>query len=119
VQLRNLAFQAQMDTVEEGAADLDVGLRILGHRHEALGLAVPVLVHMGYDERVAAARQRAEQRARRLRAAIEARYARQVRRAGLVVHAVVRAHGGARMQAVAPAPLAGAGCGCTPTESHA
>jgi carboxysome shell carbonic anhydrase len=119
VQLRNLAFQAQMATVEEGAGDLDVGLRILGHRHEPLGLAVPVLVHMGYDERVAGAQQRAEQRTRRLRAAIEARYAGAVARAELLVHGVVRAHGSARMQAVAPAEAGRSGCACTHSESRA
>ncbi len=118
VQLRNLAFQAQMETVEEGALDLDVGLRILGHRHAPLGLAVPVLVHMGYDERVAGAQQRAEQRARRLRAAVEARHAGPLQRGGLVVHGVVRAHGSARMQAVAPVPTRGATAGCGCTHSH-
>ena len=46
VQLRNLAFQAQMETVEEGAADLDVGIKILQPLHEPRGLAVPVLAHM-------------------------------------------------------------------------
>jgi carboxysome shell carbonic anhydrase len=46
VQLRNLAFQAQMDTAEEGSVDLDIGLHILLGLNEPRSLAVPVLVHL-------------------------------------------------------------------------
>ena len=49
VQLRNLAFQAQMGSVEEGAGDLAVGVKILGKRCAAAGLSVPVLVLRDYD----------------------------------------------------------------------
>lgn len=91
VQLRNLAFQAQMDTIEEGAADLDVGVRILTALNAPRGLAVPVLVHTRFDPRIPGARERAEGRAQRLRTAIEARYAPRVVRCGLLVQAVVRA----------------------------
>jgi carboxysome shell carbonic anhydrase len=90
VQLRNLAFQAQMDTIEEGAADLDVGVRILTALHQPRGLAVPVLVHLRFDPRIPGSRQRAEVRAGRLRAAIEKRFASQVARGTLQVQAVVR-----------------------------
>jgi len=76
VALRNLAFQAQLTTVEEGAADLDVGMKILRERHEAQDLCVPVLVHVRYDRQIPGAHLRAEARARRLREAIFARYAR-------------------------------------------
>jgi carboxysome shell carbonic anhydrase len=91
VQLRNLAFQAQMDTIEEGAADLDVGVRILTGLNAPRGLAVPVLVHTRFDPRIPGARERAEGRAKRLRAAIEARFAHLVVRGALWVQAVVRA----------------------------
>jgi carboxysome shell carbonic anhydrase len=91
VQLRNLAFQAQMDTIEEGAPDLDVGVRILRALHEPRGLAVPVLVHIRFDPRIPGARERAERRAERLRAAVETRFASLVSRCGLQVQAVVRA----------------------------
>jgi carboxysome shell carbonic anhydrase len=74
VQLRNLAFQAQMETVEEGAGDLDVGIRILRRLQEPRALAIPVLVHERYDARIPGARERARCRALRLQAAIEARY---------------------------------------------
>ena len=90
VQLRNLAFQAQMDTIEEGAADLDVGVRILTALHEPRGLAVPVLIHLRFDPRIPGSRERAERRAVRLRLAIETRFASLVSRGGLQVQAVVR-----------------------------
>jgi carboxysome shell carbonic anhydrase len=102
VQLRNLAFQAQMETVEEGSADLAAGLRILGHTHTPRGLAVPVLVHAAYDGRMPGARERAGARALRLQRAIEARFAAEW---PLAVAAFVRAPGGAALQPVAlPSP---------------
>jgi carboxysome shell carbonic anhydrase len=100
VQLRNLAFQAQMSTVEEGASDLDVGLRILCDLHEKRGLAVPVLVHFRYDPRIPGAAERARLRAQRLRAAIVSRYSNLARRGLLHVEAVVRAGDGASLAAV-------------------
>lgn len=100
VQLRNLAFQAQMDTVEEGGGDLAVGLRILGHTHAARGLAVPVLAHACYDARVPGARARAAARAQRLAQAVAARFGAQC---ALAVEAVVRAEDTAALQTVATA----------------
>ena len=93
VQLRNLAFQVQMRTVEEGAIDLDVGIGILRKTKAPQGLAVPVLVNVAYDERIPGASARAQIRARRLAAAIETRYADAVGAAGLVAQGVVRARG--------------------------
>ena len=89
VQLRNLAFQAQMETVEEGATDLDVGIRILRRLHEPRSLAIPVLVHERYDARIPGARERARGRALRLQNAIEARY-RDLPPGLLFVQAIVR-----------------------------
>jgi carboxysome shell carbonic anhydrase len=84
VQLRNLAFQAQMDTIEEGAPDLDVGVRILKSLHEPRGLAV--------------------RRATRLQGATEARFQSLVDRGSLVVMAVARAGDTSTLHAVeAPA----------------
>jgi carboxysome shell carbonic anhydrase len=99
VQLRNLAFQAQMDTVEEGSIDLDIGIKILRGLHEPRALAVPVLVHRRYDPRIPGARDRARHRARRLQAAIEARYAALAASGGLEVQAVVRAGDAAALEA--------------------
>jgi hypothetical protein len=100
VQLRNLAFQAQMETVEEGSGDLDIGMRIVRGLHEPRGLAVPVLVHMRYDARVPGSRERARIRALRLRGAIHARYA--PLGAKLHVHAVVRPGDGGPVERVEP-----------------
>lgn len=101
VQLRNLAFQAQMQSVEEGAGDLDVGLRILCNVHTDRGLAVPLLVHVRYDPRIPGAAERARLRAQRLQAAIVSRYAHLAGRGLLHVEAVIRAGDGASLAAVA------------------
>ncbi len=74
LQLRNLFYFAHLDTVEEGAADLDVGMRIFRGLNLRQGLSVPILVHFTYSSRVPGSRERAELRARRVRDAIVARY---------------------------------------------
>jgi len=99
VQLRNLAFQAQMETVEENTFALDVGVRILRGLHEPRGLAIPLLVHFAYDERIPGAYERACVRARRLRAAILERFAQLAGDGLLYVRSLVRA--GDRMEFVA------------------
>jgi carboxysome shell carbonic anhydrase len=74
VQMRNKYYYAHLDTVEEGAADMDVGIRIFSGLNVRHGLAVPVLVHFHYSSRVPNARERAVLRGRRVKAAIAARY---------------------------------------------
>jgi carboxysome shell carbonic anhydrase len=74
LQLRNQFYFAHLDTVEEGAADMDVGIKIFSGLNVRHGLAIPVLVHFHYSSRVPGARERALQRCRRVKAAIEARY---------------------------------------------
>ena len=74
LQLRNQYYHAHLDTVEEGAADLDVGVKIFTGLNLRRGLALPVLVHFTYSSRVPLARRRAIERARRVVAAIRARY---------------------------------------------
>ena len=100
VQLRNLAFQAQMRTLEEGAVDLDVGIGILRRTNATHGLAVPVLVHVAYDERIPGACATAHARARRLTSAVETRYAGAAGTDGLVVQGVVRARGRSQIEPV-------------------
>jgi hypothetical protein len=102
LQLRNLAFQAQMETVEEGAADLDVGVTILRQAHEARGLAVPVLVHFRHDPRIPGSAARAAFKARRMMAAIIARHAKLAARKKLFVQAVVRAADGSGLTLIDP-----------------
>ena len=104
VQLRNLAFQAQMDTIEEGAADLDIGVRILKSLHEPRGLAVPVLVHIQFDPRIPGARESAQVRAQRLCAAIRARFEPLAARGGLFLQAVARDSETGKLYAVEDLP---------------
>jgi len=75
VQIRNQYYYAHLDTVEEGAADMDVGIKIFTGLNLKHGLAIPVLVHFHYSSRVPGARERAVLRCRRVKAAIESRYA--------------------------------------------
>jgi carboxysome shell carbonic anhydrase len=75
LQLRNQFYFAHLDTAEEGANDLDVGVRIFTGLNVERGLPVPVLVHFHYASQVAGARERAVARCRRVKAAIESRYA--------------------------------------------
>ncbi len=74
VQVRNLAFYAHLHTVEEGAVDLDVGIKIFSKLNVQHGLPVPVAIHYRYDARVPGSRERTEAKARRVKGAIEARY---------------------------------------------
>ena len=75
VQLRNLAYYAHMDTLEEGAADLDVGVKIFKKLNVEHGLPVPVILQMCYSQAVPGARERALHRAQRLGEAVRQRYA--------------------------------------------
>ena len=65
-----------MNDVEEGAADMDVGIKIFTGLNISRGLEVPVLVHFHYSSSVPGARERAVTRCKRVRTAIESRYAR-------------------------------------------
>jgi carboxysome shell carbonic anhydrase len=75
VHIRNMYYFAHLATVEEGAADLDVGIKIFTGLNLAHGLAIPVLVHFSHDSNVPGGRERAVLRCRRVKAAIEERYA--------------------------------------------
>jgi carboxysome shell carbonic anhydrase len=74
LQLRNMYYFAHLDTIEEGAPDMDVGIKIFSGLNLRRGLAIPVLVHFRYDERVPGSCARAEARCRRVTAGIRARY---------------------------------------------
>jgi carboxysome shell carbonic anhydrase len=75
IHLRNLTYFAYMDTVEEGAPDLDVGVKIFRGLNVSRGLPVPVVVRFDYNGKVPGARDRAVSHAGRVRDAIESRYA--------------------------------------------
>jgi carboxysome shell carbonic anhydrase len=74
LQLRNKFYFAHLDTVEEGANDMDVGIRIFSGLNVRHGLEVPVLVHFHYSSRVPGARERAMTRCKRVKDAVQARY---------------------------------------------
>lgn len=74
LQLRNKFYFAHLDTVEEGAADLDVGIKIFTGLNVSRGLPIPVLVHFHYCSRVPGARERTISRCQRVKSAIEARF---------------------------------------------
>jgi len=74
LQLRNLFYYAHLDTIEEGASDLDVGIRIFNGLNLVNGLATPVLVHFSYDARVPGSQQRSVARARQVRNAVLRRF---------------------------------------------
>ena len=73
-QLRNLAYFAHLHTVEEGAPDMDVGIKIFTKLNVSHGLPAPVAIHFRYDSRVPGCRERTVERCQRVQAAIEARY---------------------------------------------
>ncbi len=89
-QLRNIAFQAQTGRIEEGAADLDIGIASLRGPHEERRLAIPLLVHLHADPRIPGSAQRAQSRANRLANSIRHRYADLASRGRLHVEAVIR-----------------------------
>ena len=74
IHLRNLTYFAYMDTVEEGAADLDVGIKIFKGLNVSRGLPVPVVVRFDYHGQVPGARERAIRNCQRVQAAMENRY---------------------------------------------
>ena len=74
VHLRNLAYFGHMYTIEEGAADMDVGIRIFTGLNVTHGLPIPIAIHYRYDEQVPGSRERAVARCHRIKAAIETRY---------------------------------------------
>ena len=75
IQLRNLTYFAYMDTVEEAAPDLDVGVKIFSGLNVAHGLPIPVVVRFDYHGNVPGARQRAIAHCLRVATALKSRYA--------------------------------------------
>ncbi|MHB1074879.1 carboxysome shell carbonic anhydrase [Thiobacillus sp.] len=72
--LRNLAYFGHLHTIEEGAADMDVGIKIFSKLNVTHGLPIPIAIHYRYDEQVPGSRERAVARCRRIKAAIGTRY---------------------------------------------
>jgi len=74
VQLRNLTYFAYLKTVEEGAKDMDVGVKIFTGLNVKRGLPIPVVIRYDYHGTVPGARQRAESRCQQLNEALHTRY---------------------------------------------
>jgi len=74
IQLRNLTFFSYLNTVEEAAADLDVGISIFTGLNVSQGLPVPIVVRYDYHGNVPGARERAEERCQRVSGALHNRY---------------------------------------------
>ena len=72
--LRNLTSFAHLDTVEEGAPDLDVGVKIFKGLNVSRDLPIPVVIRFDYSGRVPGARERAIQDCHRVNQAIAFRY---------------------------------------------
>ncbi len=75
VQIRNVAYYAHLHTLEEGVADMDVGIKIFKGLNVNHGLPVPVAIHYRYDAGVPGSRERTVAKAMRVAAAIRNRYA--------------------------------------------
>jgi len=74
LQVRNLAYFARLDTVEEGAADLDVGVKIFTHLNVENGLPIPMALHYRYNAHVPGHKERVLLKIQRVADAIRARY---------------------------------------------
>ena len=74
VHLRNLTYFAHLDTVEEGAPDLDVGVMIFKGLNISRDLPIPVVIRFDYSGRVPGARDRAILDCQRVDSAISSRY---------------------------------------------
>lgn len=122
VQMRNLAYQAQMETIEEGAHDMDVGIKIFRKVNMAHDLPIPVFIHFRYDGRVPGSRERAAARCERLEHAIHARYPDLVREGWLYTYATVKDRApDSRLEDVAAHGVTGrerCSCGCNKVESR-
>ncbi len=74
VHLRNLTYFSHLDTVEEGAPDLDVGVKIFKGLNVSRDLPIPVVIRFDYSGRVPGARDRAIADCLRVNSAISVRY---------------------------------------------
>ncbi len=74
VHLRNLTYFSHLDTVEEGAPDLDVGIKIFKGLNVVRDLPIPIVIRFDYSGEVPGARQRALSDCKRVDSAISARY---------------------------------------------
>ncbi len=90
VQLRNLMYFAYLQTVEESAKDMDVGIKIFSGLNAAHGLPIPVVIRFDYHGQVPGAKERSTERCRQVARAVKARYGKLFERGLLHIMQVVR-----------------------------
>jgi len=90
VQMRNVAYYAHLHTLEEGVADMDVGIKIFTGLNVARGLPIPVAIHYRYDAKVPGSRDRMISKAKRVEAAIRNRYSELDHKGLLICHLSVQ-----------------------------
>lgn len=90
VQLRNLTYFAYLKTVEQGATDLDVGIKIFTGLNIKRGLPAPVVIRYDYHGNVPGERDRAVARCKCLDAAMRKRFPEQAEKGLLHTLLVVR-----------------------------
>jgi carboxysome shell carbonic anhydrase len=74
VQLRNLTYFAYLKTVEQGATDVDVGIKIFTGLNIKRGLPAPIVIRYDYHGNVPGARDRAVGKVECLNQALRARF---------------------------------------------
>jgi carboxysome shell carbonic anhydrase len=91
MQVRNFAYFTHLDTMEEGAQNMDVAVnQIFTPLNIARGLPIPVVVHYRYNRNVPGSRDRVEAHCRRVKKAVMERY-RDLAEKGLIgCHMVIR-----------------------------
>ncbi|HSP01321.1 MAG TPA: carboxysome shell carbonic anhydrase, partial [Thioalkalivibrio sp.] len=91
MQVRNFAYFTHLDTMEEGAMNMDVAMsQIFRKLNIARGLPIPVVVHYRYNRKVPGSRERVEAHCRRVKAAIVGRYRELAERNLIGCHMVIR-----------------------------
>ncbi len=90
IQIRNLMYFAYLKTVEEGASDIDVGLKIFKSLNISRGLPAPIVVRFDYHGSIPGARERAISRCQQITEAIIKRFPQHADDASIHILKVVR-----------------------------
>lgn len=90
IQIRNLMYFAYLKTIEEGASDIDVGLKIFKSLNISRGLPAPIVVRFDYHGSIPGARERAISRCQQITEAIIKRFPQHVNDESIHILKVVR-----------------------------
>ncbi len=90
IQIRNLMYFAYLKTIEEGASDIDVGLKIFKSLNISRGLPAPIVVRFDYHGTIPGARERAISRCQQITEAIFKRFPQHADDASIHILKVVR-----------------------------